>query len=170
MYPSMHQNIVLGQFAAAPYAARTPQIPQCQYSPQYYPQMFYPYYVSPPQQQRTAVNPGVGLSSAMSVQPGGSVSGPTGATGNQSQIPLGVAPVGANTVLSVANTTAPQSVPVPPLVAMTHQQSPQQQQSQTAVKSKVRAHALQIIHPVTNRNILEDLNNDKVRDTFKRFL
>lgn len=160
MYPSVHQS-VLGQFAA-PYPTRTPQLQQCQYSPQYYPQMYYPYYMPPPQQQRASVNPGVGLSSAMSVQPGGSVSGPTGAAGTQSQIPLRVAPVAPNTVLCVANTTSPQPVGVAPMVGMPHQPPPQQQQPQSTIKAKFRAHALQIIHPVTNRNILEDLNNDKV--------
>ncbi|TMW46135.1 hypothetical protein DOY81_008785, partial [Sarcophaga bullata] len=157
MYPSMHQSVVLRQFTA-PYATRTPQLQQCQYPPQYYPQMYYPYYMPPPQQQRASVNPGVGLSSAMSVQPGGSVSG---ATGTQSQIPLGVASVAPNTVLSVANTTSPQPVGVAPLVGMPHQPPPQQQQPQSTIKAKLRAHALQIIHPVTYRNILEDLNNDK---------
>lgn len=161
MYPSMHQSVVLGQFTA-PYATRTPQIQQCQYSPQYYPHMYYRYYMPPPQQQRASVNPGVGLSSAISVQPGGSVSGPTGATGTPSQIPLGVAPVAPNTVLSVGNTTSPQSVGVTPLVGMPHQPPPQQLQPQSTIKAKLRAHALQIIHPVTYRNILEDLNNDKV--------
>ncbi|XP_046811586.1 eukaryotic translation initiation factor 4 gamma 1 isoform X4 [Lucilia cuprina] len=163
MYPAVHQSVVLGQFTA-PYATRTPQLQQCQYSPQYYPPMYYPYYLQqPPQQQRTTVNPavGVGLSSAMTVQPGGSVSGPT-APGNQGQIPLGVAPVAANTVLSVANTSAAQPVGVAPLVGMPHQPPPQQQQqNQPQTKGKLRSHALQIIHPVTNRNILDDLDIDK---------
>ncbi|XP_065370716.1 eukaryotic translation initiation factor 4 gamma 3 isoform X1 [Calliphora vicina] len=167
MYPAVHQSVVLGQFTA-PYGTRTPQIQQCQYSPQYYPQMYYPYYLQqPPQQQRTTVNPGVGvgLSSAMTVQSGGSVSGPT-APGNQAQLPLGVAPVATNTVLSVASSTAAQPVGVAPLVGMPHQPPPQQQQQNPIqTKGKLRSHALQIIHPVTNRNILEDLDIDKNEST-----
>ncbi|KAM7341427.1 eukaryotic translation initiation factor 4G1 isoform 1-T2 [Cochliomyia hominivorax] len=156
IYPAVHQGVVLGQFAT-PYPTRTPQMPQCQYPHQYFPQMFYPYYVQ--QQPRTTVNAGVGvgLNNAMTVQPGGSVSGPS-ATANQAQIPLGVAPVGTSTVLGVANPTAAQQVGVAPLVGMPHQQPPQQNPPQT---KKVRARALQIIHPITNRNILEDLDIDK---------
>lgn len=168
MYPAVHQSVVLGQFTA-PYAARTPQIPQCQYSPQFYQQMYYPYYVQQPaQQQRGTVNPGVGfgLSNAMTVQPGGSVSGPT-ATGNQGQIPLGVAPVTANAVLGVSNTTAAQPVGVAPLVSMTHQPPSQQQpQNPPPTKAKLRSRALQIIHPISKRNILEDLDTDKVTNFY----
>lgn len=161
MYPTVHQGVVLGQFAA-PYATRTPPLQQCQYSHQYYPQMYYPYYLQqPPQQPRTTVNPGVGvgLSNAMTVQSAGSVNSQA-ATANQAQIPLGVAPVGASTVLSVTNTNTAQQVGVTPIVGMPHQ--PQQAQQNPPQTKKVRARALQIIHPITNRNILEDLDIDKV--------
>ncbi|GBP11363.1 hypothetical protein EVAR_73903_1 [Eumeta japonica] len=66
---------------------------------------------------------GVGLSNAMAVQPGASVSGPT-ATGNQASIT-------ATTTKSADN------------------------------KGKLRTHALKIIHPITNKNILDDLDIDK---------
>lgn len=158
MYPPVHQSVVLQQFGT-PYATRQPQFQQYQYS-QYYPNSYYSYYVQqPPPHQRAAVNPGVGvgLSSAMTVQPGGSVSGPAAA--NQAQIPLGVPPVATSAVLSVGNTASSQSVGVSPLVGMPHQPS----QHQQPPKGKIRSHALQIIHPVTNRNILEDLDNEKVR-------
>ncbi|XP_065364340.1 eukaryotic translation initiation factor 4 gamma 3-like [Calliphora vicina] len=165
IYPAVQQNFVLGHFTA-PYATRTPQLQQCQYSPQNYPQMYFPYYLQqPPQQQRTAVKPGVGvgLSSAMTVQPRGSVSGPT-APGNQAQLPLGVAPT--STVLSFASKTAAKPVRVAPLVGMPHQPPPQQQlQNPIQTKGKLRSHALQIIHPVTNRNILEESDIAKNEST-----
>lgn len=158
VYPPVHQGVVLQPFAA-PYTTRQPQFQQFQYTPQYYQNSYYSYYVQqPPQHPRAAVNPGVGvgLSSAMTVQPGGSVSGPA-AAGNQSQMPLGVPPVAASSVLNVGNTAAAQPVSVSPLVGISHQ--PQQQQQQPPIKK--RSHALQIIHPITNRNILDDLDNEK---------
>uniref|UniRef100_A0A1A9V1R7 Uncharacterized protein n=1 Tax=Glossina austeni TaxID=7395 RepID=A0A1A9V1R7_GLOAU len=153
MFPSTVQSVVLQQF---PYAARQPQYPQFSYAGhQYYQQnSYYSFYPlqQPPQHQRTAtlsVNSGVSVGVGSGIS--GAVAGPT--TANQAQITLSVPPV-ANAVLGVTNATPTQPVGVNTLVSV--MQSPQ------PTTRKIRRHALEIIDPNTNRNILEDLKSEKL--------
>ncbi|KAL9911288.1 eukaryotic translation initiation factor 4 gamma 3 isoform X1 [Glossina fuscipes] len=152
MFPSTVQSVVLQQF---PYPARQPQYQQFSYAGhQYYQQnSYYSFYPlqQPPQHQRTAtlsVNSGVNVGVGSGIS--GAVAGPT--TANQAQITLSVPPVG-NAVLGVTNATPTQPVGVNTLVSV--MQSPQ------PTTRKIRRHALEIIDPNTNRNILEDLKSEK---------
>lgn len=152
MFPSAVQSVVLQQF---PYP-RQPQYQQFSYAGhQYYQQSsYYSFYPlqQPPQHQRTAtlsVNSGVSVGVGSGIS--GAVAGPT--TANQAQITLSVPPV-ANAVLGVTNATPTQPVGVNTLVSV--MQSPQ------PTTRKIRRHALEIIDPNTNRNILEDLKSEKV--------
>uniref|UniRef100_A0A1B0FEA3 W2 domain-containing protein n=1 Tax=Glossina morsitans morsitans TaxID=37546 RepID=A0A1B0FEA3_GLOMM len=151
MFPSAVQSVVLQQF---PYP-RQPQYQQFSYAGhQYYQQSsYYSFYPlqQPPQHQRTAtlsVNSGVSVGVGSGIS--GAVAGPT--TANQAQITLSVPPV-ANAVLGVTNATPTQPVGVNTLVSV--MQSPQ------PTTRKIRRHALEIIDPNTNRNILEDLKSEK---------
>lgn len=153
MFPSTVQSVVLQQY---PYVnpTRQPQYQQFSYAHQYYQQnSFYSFYPlqQPPQHQRAAtisVNSGVGVGVGSGIS--GAVAGPT--TANQAQISLSVPPVG-NAVLGVTNSTPAQPVGVNTMVGV--MQSPQ------PTTRKIRRHALEIIDPNTNRNILEDLKSEK---------
>ncbi|XP_037810588.1 eukaryotic translation initiation factor 4 gamma 3-like [Lucilia sericata] len=214
IFPPLHPGMVMSQFNAAAYAAqRPPNLQQCQYTAQFYPQLYYPYYVPQlPQQQHQGPQQQQGgnvgsIMATMTLPPGSFVGGPPG---NQSSLTY-AAVTPSNSLISVNNTSAAQNLVLGPL-----QQNSVQVQTpltyglnavansssmvnttapgpsvnfastrmtfaaaalagntrmaanpsvmpttQPQIKAKLRSHALQIIHPVTNKNILQDLNNDK---------
>ncbi|XP_023306426.2 eukaryotic translation initiation factor 4 gamma 3-like [Lucilia cuprina] len=214
IFPPLHPGMVMSQFNAAAYAAqRPPNVQQCQYTAQFYPQLYYPYYVpqlpqqphqGPQQQQGGNVG---SIMATMTLPPGSFVGGPAG---NQSSLTY-AAVTPSNSLINVNNTSAAQNLVLGPLPqnsvqvqtpltyglnavanssAMVNTTAPGPSVSfastrmtfaaaalagntrmaanpsvmpttQPQVKAKLRSHALQIIHPVTNKNILQDLNNDK---------
>ncbi|XP_017471922.1 PREDICTED: eukaryotic translation initiation factor 4 gamma 3 isoform X2 [Rhagoletis zephyria] len=173
MYPqTMHQGVqsVVVQpfpqyqrqaFQAPPYAQYTqPMQPN-------YPYPYPSYYPVPAQRGAVGVSTGVGVGNTMSVQsgPNGPMTGPPGAT--QTQLPLApgtvlttsAVPPGSNpAVLGVGPSPSGQQVAVQSMVGVVQTTVPTQPSQKS---TRRRAHALEIIDPSTNKNILEDFDRTK---------
>ncbi|XP_032597852.1 eukaryotic translation initiation factor 4 gamma 3 [Drosophila grimshawi] len=167
--PAMYPNVVLQQYSQ--YGQRQPtfQTPHIQYGPApipYYPYQYLPSLQQqpppPPQHSRSGVatNASVNIGgNTMPVQtgPNGQLAGP-GATTSQLQLLTGSVQTGANTVIGVGATGSGQ-VGVPPMVSVMPPNVAQQPVQVVAPASRRRhQHRLQIIHPETKKNILDELD------------
>ncbi|XP_067614696.1 eukaryotic translation initiation factor 4 gamma 3-like isoform X1 [Eurosta solidaginis] len=165
MYPqSMHQgvqSVVMQPFAQYQRQAFQPP-PYTQYTQTMPPNYPYPYpsYYPVPAQRGT-------VSNTMPVQPGppGTISGPAGAA--QAQVPIapgtvittGAVPqVSTPTVLGVAPSPNGPQVSVQSMASVVQATVPTQPNQKT---TRRRAHALEIIDPSTNKNILDDFDSLK---------